>query len=74
MKEENIPNISCYKLRDYFSLKFYSSVGRRAAGVLLSICQPGAELSSVAIASRHAADDTSAKGTLIYIYKLLSND
>ena len=34
MKEDNISNVSCYKVRDYFSLKFYSIVDRRAARVL----------------------------------------
>ena len=58
MKEDNISNISCYKVRDYFSLKFYSIVGCRAAGLLLSICRPGPGLSAIAIVSRRAAGDT----------------
>ena len=64
LKEDNISNISCYKVHDYFSLKFYSIVGRCAAGVLLSIWRPGPGLSAVAIASLRVADDNSAKGAI----------
>ena len=49
MKQDNIFNISCYKVRDYFSLLFYSVVGCCAATVLVSICRPGLGLSVVAI-------------------------
>ena len=48
----------CGTVRDYFSLSFYLILGRRAAGVFLSICRPGPGLSAVAIASRRAAGDT----------------
>ena len=57
-KEESISNISCYEVSDYFSLKFYSIIGRRAAGVLFSIYRQGPGISEVAIAGHRAKGDT----------------
>ena len=66
IKEDNISNISCPKIRDYFSLQFYTIVGRRAAGVQLSICRPGPGLSGLpSSVGCRAAGENYAKGTVI---------
>ena len=75
MKEDNISNISCYKVRDYFFLCTFIQQKTAVQGLLLSTCRQGPALSAVAIASRRAADDTSAKITVVsvkyYIFFIL---
>ena len=64
MEEDNISNISCYKVHDYFSIVILFKCKPQCSGVLLSICRPGPGLSAVAIANCRAAGDTYAKGTV----------
>ena len=62
--KEDISNVSCYKVRDYFSFVMLRIVACYAAGILLSICRLGPGLSAIAIIDRRTAWDTWAKNTV----------